>query len=577
MMAHTGPISGVATYGDRWIATAGYDNRVILWNGQTAAPVAEAWHEHLANHCAFHPAGGLLATASSDYTARLHSVPDLELRATLRGHDDDVEAVAFSSSGHLVATASRDSCVRVFDLSASLVRRFEGHTADALSVQFVDDRHLVSSGDDGTVRRWDLETGAGVVLAASGTETDAIAVGPEGCVYAGNDAGDITVLGIGEGRPLRAHRGGIKRLIFDGRTSRLVSLGYDRRVCIWRCGRDGSLALLHEAEAPPVVWMRTAAVTARGQLVFGTFGSAYATYDLDHRTWDLERVSDTPCLNAVAVHGGRVWTIGDAGVARVDGAPSTSVGSLCNFLLAWGARLITAGQTGDIWELVHGVKLHGHRSPLNCACVLPGERMAIGSYTGEILVFRAAPGGQAVDLEQVIRAHPNAIKGLACDGEILFSVCATGAAAAHDPWTGATRWYRGDAHGRIANGVAVVGRGAFATVSRDRCLRIWRESSCEVYPSPHAHSIKCVAACQATRWIATGSYGGTIALFHDGRWISVHRPTRAGISSLAVTDRPGRFVASSYDGNVYEMAEELGASPGGGPDQPSWARRNPIA
>jgi WD40 repeat protein len=555
-IAHTGPVSGVATFGDQWIGTAGYDNRVVLWDGQTNEPVAETWHSHLANYCAFHPAGSLLATASSDYTAQLHSVPNLTLRATLRGHTDDVEAVAFSPRGCWVATACRDGFVRIFDLSGNLVRNLEGHTADVLSVQFLDEHHVISSGDDGTVRLWSLETGTWRVLASSNTETDAIAVGPGGCLYAGNDAGEVVLLCSGDRRPVRAHRAGVKRLVFDARAGRLVSLGYDRRVCIWQCASDGSLTLLDEIEAPAVVWMRTAAVTAHGRLVFGTFGSSYATYDVDRRTWDVERVSETPCLNAVIVRDGRIWTIGDAGIARVDGAEKSRVGSLCNFLLAWGDRIITAGQTGAVLDLVHGVKLHGHTSPLNCACTLPGERVAIGAYTGEVLIFRAVPGSPEVRLEKILEAHPNAIKGLACDGETLFSVCATGAAAAHDPWTGATRWRRLDAHERIANGVAVVDPGIFATVSRDRCLRIWRGPSCDVYPSPHAHSIKCVAACRTTGRIATGSYGGTIALFESGRWTSCQRPTTAGISSLAWTGSPGAFVASSYDGNVYEITAE---------------------
>src|SRR5262245_54235283 len=68
MLKHTGPISGVATCGDQFVATAGYDNRVILWNGATGAPLARGFHDHLANQCQFSPCGKYLLSASSDYS-----------------------------------------------------------------------------------------------------------------------------------------------------------------------------------------------------------------------------------------------------------------------------------------------------------------------------------------------------------------------------------------------------------------------------------------------------------------------------------------------------------------------------
>lgn len=32
MIAHQSPISGVAAYNGQWVATAGYDNQIILWD-----------------------------------------------------------------------------------------------------------------------------------------------------------------------------------------------------------------------------------------------------------------------------------------------------------------------------------------------------------------------------------------------------------------------------------------------------------------------------------------------------------------------------------------------------------------
>lgn len=41
-MKHIGPISGVAAFKGKWIATAGYDNQVILWDAATGKPVSRS-------------------------------------------------------------------------------------------------------------------------------------------------------------------------------------------------------------------------------------------------------------------------------------------------------------------------------------------------------------------------------------------------------------------------------------------------------------------------------------------------------------------------------------------------------
>ena len=36
MIRHLGPISGIAAFGGKFVATAGYDNQVILWDPRAA-------------------------------------------------------------------------------------------------------------------------------------------------------------------------------------------------------------------------------------------------------------------------------------------------------------------------------------------------------------------------------------------------------------------------------------------------------------------------------------------------------------------------------------------------------------
>ncbi|MFD0649874.1 WD40 repeat domain-containing protein [Streptomyces malaysiensis subsp. malaysiensis] len=121
-----------------------------------------------------------------------------------------------------------------------------------------------------------------------------------------------------------------------------------------------------------------------------------------------------------------------------------------------------------------------------------------------------------------------------------------------------------DAHGRIANGCAALPGGVFVSVSRDLTLRTWQREKCDTIPTPHDHSVKCVAASPDGRLVATGSYAGAIAV-HDlrtGEWPFIGRPTTAGISSLHWDAVGARFLASSYDGSVHPVDLAPGGAAG---------------
>jgi WD40 repeat protein len=557
VIRHNGPISGVAAYDGRLVATAGYDNQLVLWDARTRRALARAVHDHLANQVSFSPDGRHLVSSSSDYTARLWSVPDLKLLAVLSSQEDDVEMSAFHPSEPLIATASRDHQVRVYDFSGTLLHTFSGHTADVISVEWAaDGDELVSSSDDGTIKRWSSKTG-GLVSDTDlgGVETDTIAVTPEGTVYAGNDEGEIVVLAAEGTSTHRAHEAGIKRLVLDSARGRMVSLSYDRTLRVWEV-TDG-LRPVASSTFPADVWPRSCAFLDGDTLAFATFGSSYAIHHIADGTWDLDHVEPTHGVNAVAVHGGRRLTIGDAGILRADGVPAAETGSLCNFLTPVGGRVFSGGQMGTVFDALTGEALYQHRSPLNCGAAFERAgvpHVVVGAYTGEGLVFSVQPDG-AVKHEATLPLHTGAVKGVAVSGDRIFAVCADTAASWFSTEDFNEVAHVDAAHDRIANGCAALPGGRFASVSRDGMLRLWDGTAASAHPTPHDHSVKCVAASPDGRYVATASYSGMVAVFDtdSGTWPVVRRPTTAGVSSLC--HDPGRnvFLAGSYDGRVYEI------------------------
>ena len=562
MIEHKSPISGIAAHAGRLVATAGYDNQVILWDHEQRVALGRGTHDHLANQLAFSRDGRYLVSSSSDHTARLWSVPGMKLLAVMPDHVDDVEMSAFHPIDSLVATASRDHDLCVYDFTGKLVRRFSGHAADVISVCWSQDgRELISSSDDGTVKRWCFQDGRVVDdHDLGGVETDTVAIAADGAIFAGNDEGDVVVLRDGRAERMRLHAAGIKRLVLNEPEQLLVSLSYDRTL---RVSSTASGALVPRAQAaiPAQVWPRSCAFLDAGTLVFATFGTSYALYDIASDTWDLSTVRPTAGFNAVAMHAGCRLTIGDSGILGMDGEQRSRLGSLCNFLTPAGERVFTGGQLGVVFDALSGERLHQHRSPINCGAAFERNGVAhviLGTYTGEGLVFSVASSG-AVALVATLQLHQNAVKGVAVSGDAIFAVCADCSASWFSVSSLSEVARVQTAHDRIANGCTSLPGGRFASISRDHKLRIWAGNQAEVVDTPHTHSIKCVAASGDGRFIATGSYYGVIAVYDTSTssWTSCLRIAAAGISSLCFDEQGQRFVASSYDGGVHEIGSHV--------------------
>ena len=555
MISHSGPIAGIATYGE-WVATAGYDNRLILWSTSNQKAVAMGMHDHLVNSCAFSHDGQYLISASSDYSARIWSVPSMRLLTVLADHQDDVDMAAFSPNDQLVATCALDRVVRIYDRHGVCLQEFKGHTGNVLALAWTaDGKKVISTSVDGTIRRWSIEEGTELSRTDLQVRTDSLEISSSGVVYAGDDLGRIAIIKNGKTHFHSAHQAGIKKVVLDEGKSQLICLSYDGWMSIWDIATETPVEI-SRSQLPECIWARSAAVAGDGSIVAGTFGATYATYDLAKNAWDIADVHAGNAINAVHTTKGHVYTIGDAGELRQDGQLVQSMGSLCNFIVSCGEQIYTGGQLGELFNALTAEVLYKHHSPLNCAAAYTDDGkpyLVLGTYTGELLVFEIKKNHVA--LIQTLKAFENAVKGISIAQGQIFSVCANTRIAWHDLKTFEQLRFKNCAHEKIVNDCCMIDDDHFATISRDKTLKIWNGSGHESFESPHPNSIKCISISADRRQLASGSYGGTVAVFNldERRWTQFERPTMAGISDITWDTKQQSFIAASYDGNLYPI------------------------
>jgi len=233
-------------------ATLGNGDEVQLWS-LMPRELKVSLHAHSAHVWAleFSPNESVLATASNDHTIRLWNTYSGACLGVLKEHTQGVRTLAFSSSGYLIS-GGMDSmlCLWEYD-NVTPVQKWKAHEGDVHGVAFslVDPHLALSVGADGSIALWSVMYGedglCGRFPGGEGGGVLCVATHPLelGVVAAGNQDGSSWLWSFEAGAEgtaratghvnLKGHKGPVWSVEFSKDGCLLASGSSDGNIRVW--------------------------------------------------------------------------------------------------------------------------------------------------------------------------------------------------------------------------------------------------------------------------------------------------------------------------------------------------------
>ncbi|ADJ44709.1 hypothetical protein AMES_2884 [Amycolatopsis mediterranei S699] len=168
-----GWVLGVAFSRDgKWLAGGGADGTVRLWNlADGGSPAVLGGHEGSVEAVAFSPDGLHLVSAGADGTVRVRDLAHPAEAVVLGRQGSGILDIAYSPDGYSIASAGNDRTAEIWNAGhAGVPTVLRGHRVAVWSVAFSPDgRSVAGVAVDGTVKTWDVDP-VGDLVALRGHE-----------------------------------------------------------------------------------------------------------------------------------------------------------------------------------------------------------------------------------------------------------------------------------------------------------------------------------------------------------------------------------------------------------------------
>lgn len=524
-VAHHDLVQSLAFSPDGFKLASGSYREVKLWKRPNSVRLRETPTSAGAiTASATSPDGKWLATAGQDAAIRLWDLATGQPGAVLSNHDGQVTAISFSTDGTKIFSAGRDQSIRSWDIASAKQSARINIPGTVLSLTVTgESNQIVTGSEDGLVRLWAMPDTPYKHLAGLPWAPAALAVSPDDKFIAvGLADGNTQIIDSASGQVTAtlSSLGHSPNAIAYSSDGKLLAAAAGRRVTISDVATSTHL-LSFEIESPTAT--RVAFAPQQARLAVGEFNGAVSV-------WDFDVAAKTSAKRGVSAPGGQPITglcySPDATMIYAVAAD----GGLASFAVA-------------LDKPVYAVRPGG---PTQALAISPdGRWLALAGSDGIVRLVRAADGvaGDA----PTPASHGAAIEQLTYsrDGRRLVAVTQNQQILVFD-FVAAPKAqvYLTE---RVVPGNGVVTAAAFLgnTVLElgDRALNIWPLASSSALAG-HTQAVTSIAAVPAAKTLFTGSSDGTIRQWDLAKLTEV-RKFELGGPVTAVGVRPDAKVIAA--------------------------------
>uniref|UniRef100_A0A8D0N8F9 Protein FAN n=1 Tax=Sus scrofa TaxID=9823 RepID=A0A8D0N8F9_PIG len=232
--------------GDATVASSSWDNNIYFYSiafgrrqdtlmGHDDAVSKICWHDNR------------LYSASWDSTVKVWSaLPtgttgaqrlQFELLAELE-HDVGVDTMSLNAASALLVSGTREGAVNIWDLAtATVLHQIPCHSGTVCHTAFSpDSRHVLSTGEDGSLNVIDVQTGM-LISSLTSAEPQRCFLWDGNSVLSGSQSGELLVwdlLGAKISERIRGHTGAVTCMWMNEQCSSVITGGEDRQIIFWK-------------------------------------------------------------------------------------------------------------------------------------------------------------------------------------------------------------------------------------------------------------------------------------------------------------------------------------------------------